>query len=182
MCEIYPLPPVEPLLSLTDIHTYRFAHNVISRVIKFAKLSKTPLEILALQEQKLHTPSLYCYVKNQNTRVTPDIKQTAEQLNLILVNNVLRCYTRLERSDLNQQTHMPIFIPCSSKLVKLFILHLHNKYNHCSVTQTLTYFRQFAWTPKLRPVISFLLNRCVVCQILRRRALARPPPPPLPDV
>ena len=170
----------QPFLHLETVKNYKQAHNIITCVKKLVKTSKSPLEILALQEQKLHTPSLYAYVNNPTTQATMDIKQTARQLNLVMINNIIKCHTRIAKSDLNEETHTPLFIPRTSKLVTLLVLHLHNKHRHCSVTQTITFYRQYAWTPKLRTVVSFLLFRCSTCQILRRRALSRPPPPELP--
>ena len=62
----------------------------------------------------------------------------------------------------------------------LFINYLHQKYRHCSTTQTLVYYRQYCWTPKLRPLVSSVVRKCVVCRILRAKTLPRPPPPCLP--
>ena len=170
-----------PLIPLDKVRNYLHAHNVMSYVRTFCKLSASPLELLVRQEQKLHTPTLFNYVINPNTKVEYEIKNLVCQLNIVCHENTLRCKTRIEKGDLNFNTHFPYFIPRESKLVKLFITYLHNKHRHGSVTQTLTLYRQHAWTPKLRPIISNILSRCSVCQILRRKTATRPPPPALPE-
>ena len=95
--------------------------------MKFIKSNKNPFEALVQQEQQLHTPSLYSFVLDQRTTTTPDIKLTAEHLNLVMSDNVMKCCTRITKSDFNMATHTPLFLPRQSKLVKLFILYLHNK-------------------------------------------------------
>ena len=178
--EIAPLPAIAPVIDLSIYSTYARAYAVMSRVMSWKGSTRDPLEVLIYQEQRQHTPSLYSYVTNINTPVTPDIKLTARQLNIVIRNGVMRCMGRVEKSDLDEYTHTPYFLPRESPLVKLLIKHLHNKHRHCSITQTMTYYRQRVWTPKLRPVVSLLLNSCVVCRCLRPRTLSRPPPASLP--
>ena len=135
--------------------------------MQFGKNNKPPLEALAYQEQRQHTPLLYDYVYNTHTPATTDIKTTAAQLNLVIINNVMHCIGHIQRSDLKQETHTHLFLQRKSHLVKLLILHLHEKHRHCSVTQTMTCFRQYFWTPQLRPVITSIIRACVTCRCVR---------------
>ena len=139
--------------------------------MQFGKSNKSPLEAFAYQEQRQHTPLLYHYVYSTHTLVTADIKTTATQLNLVIINNAMRCIGHIQRSDLKQGTHIPLFLPRKSHLVNLLILHLHEKHQHCSVTQTMPYFRQYFWTPQLRPVIASILHACVTCRCVYPRTI-----------
>ena len=92
----------------------------------------------------------------------------------------MRCQTRLSKSDLDEDTQTPLFLPCKSLLAMLYMQYLHNNNRHCSTTQTMTFYHQRVWTPKLRPLVSSIIRRCSVCQILRSSAASQPPPPVLP--
>ena len=179
--EVQPLMATPPLIDLIKFSKFSKAQSVSRHVSKFVKSNLSPLEFLVRQEQRLHTPSLFAYVSDIRTVVTPDIKQTAEQLNLFLSKGVMRCQTRLTKSDLNEDTHIPLFLPRKSLLAQLYIQYLHNSNRHCSTTQTMTFYRQKLWTPKLRPLVSSIIRRCNVCQILRSSAATQPPPPVLPN-
>ena len=180
--EIHPHPALVSVVDLSKFSSYNKVCAVVKLIFQFGKSNKSPLKALAYQEQRQHTPSLYDYVYNTHTPVTADIKTTATQLNLVIINNVMRCIGCIQRSDLKQETHTPLFLPRKSHLIKLLILHLHEKHKHCSVTQTMTYFRQHFWTPQLRPVIASILRACVTCKCVRSRTIPCPPLPPLPDV
>ena len=108
--EIVPCPSIAPVVPLSEYSTYAKAYAVTKNVLLFGHSQRDPLEALIYQEQRQHTPSLYAYVTNTNTKVTPDIKETARQLNLIFVNNTLCCKGRVEKSDLDEHTHTPYFL------------------------------------------------------------------------
>lgn len=112
VAEIVPCPSTAPVVPLSDYSTYTKAYAVVKTLLSFCKSNRDPLEALIYQEQRQHTLSLYNFVANPNTTVTPDIKETAKQLNLVLINNTLRCKGRIEKGDLDVHTHTPYFLPC----------------------------------------------------------------------
>ena len=180
--EMNPVPPVYPLIDLSRFSKFIRALRAVCRVLQFCKSNLDPFETLVKQEQKLHCNSLYTYLTNTNTSVSQDIKQTVKQLSLCIRNNIIRCAGRFTSSELPLDAQTPYFIPNRSRLVILFALHLHFIYNHASVSFVLSQYRLIAWTPKLRSRLKVALNECYVCRRMRKKALSRPPPPPLPDV
>ena len=180
--EINPVPPVCPLIDLSRFSKFIYALRTVCRVLQFCKSNLDPFETLVKQEQKLHSNSLYTYLRDKNTPVSQDIKQTVKQLSLCIRNNIIRCAGRFTSSELPLDAQTPYFIPNRSRLVILFALHLHFIYNHASVSFVLSQYRLIAWTPKLRSRLKVALNECYVCRRMRKKALSRPPPPPLPEV
>ena len=84
--------------------------------MKICQSNLTPLEILSKQEQLLHSPDLYAYVKNPNTQVNASVKLVANQLNIIMKQGILRCHTRVIKGDIDENTHTPLFVPKESKI------------------------------------------------------------------
>ena len=109
-----------------------------------------------------------------------EIKKLVSQLNLIKENGILKCKGRINKSDLNVETHTPYYLPKQSMLLRLLINHIHVTNSHSPVLPTLTLLRQNFWVPRCRPLVSLLNRNCVTCQMLRPRAYQVPPPPPLP--
>ena len=152
----------------------------MSRILALFKSSRSPLEVLVIQEQKLHCPTLYQYLDNPNMVVPLEIKKLVFQLNLIKENGILKCKGRINKPDLNVETHTPYYLPKQSMLLRLLITHIHVMNSHSPVLPTLTLLRQNFWVPRCRPLVSLLNRNCVTCRKLRPRAYQVPPPPPLP--
>ena len=103
-----------------------------------------------------------------------------KQLNLHLINDVIRAKGRIIISELPLDATTPLFLPNKSHLVDLLINHIHSSHHHVGLSQTLSLYRQRCWTPKIRSRVKSLLLRCVTCQRIKGRTLPRPLPPPLP--
>ena len=174
LAEIQPIPPTPPVIDTSRFSSYSKLIAVVSRISALFKSSRSPLEVLVFQEQKLHCPTLYQYLDNPNMVVSLEVKKLASQLNLIKENGILKCKGRINKSDLNAETHTPYYLRKQIMFYRLLITHIHVMNSHSPV------LRQNFWVPRCRPLV-FLLNRnCVTCRKVRPRAYQVPPPPPLP--
>ena len=133
-----------------------------------------------MQEQRLHCNSIYSHLVNPKINVSIDFKNTIKDLNLHLINNVIRAQGRLIHSELPLDAQTPLFIPNCSRLVDLIVQYIHNTHFHCGVSQTLSVYRPSFWSPKIRTRVKSLLLRCVTCRRQRAKTIAKPPLPPLP--
>ena len=174
--EINPVNPIPPVLDLERISSYSRAINIMSRILRFIKSSADPLLKLIMQEQRLHCNSIYSHLTNPRINITIDVKNTIKDLNLHLVNGVIKAKGRLINSELPLEAQTPLFLPNRSRLVDLIVRHIHQTHNHCGLSQTLSVFRQFFWSPKIRARLKSL----ILCRRQRAKTIPRPPPPPLP--
>ena len=178
--EINPVNSIPPVLDLERISSYTRAINIMSKVLSFAKSLADPLLKLVMQEQQLHCNSIYSHLTNPKINVNIDIKNTIKDLNLHLIDNVIRAKGRLINSELSSEAQTPLFLPNCSRLVDLIVRHIHQKHNHCGLSQTLSVFRQSFWSPKIRSRLKSIILRFVTCRRQQARTIAKPPPLPLP--
>ena len=178
--EIIPVNPIPPVLDLERISSYTRAINIIPKVLSFTKSSADPLRKLVMQEQRLHCNSIYTHLTNPRISVNIDIKNTIKDLDLHLIDNVIRAKGRSINSELSLEAQTPLFLANRSRLVDLIVRHIHQKHNHCGLSQTLSVFRQSFWSPKIHSRLKSIILRCVTCRRQRARTIAKPPPPPLP--
>ena len=152
----------------------------MSKVLSFIKSKSDPSLSLFMQEQRLHCNSIYSYLANPKINISIDVKNMIKDLNLHLINNVIRAQGRLIHSELPVDAQTPLFIPNHSRLVDLIVQHIHNTHFHCGVSHTLSVFRLSFWSPKIRTRVKSLLLRRVTCRRQRAKPIAKPPLPPLP--
>ena len=174
--------PVHPLIDLTKFSLYTRVGllRIMIRVLEFCQSPANPFEKLVRQEQLLHCTSIHAHLTNSRTKVNVEVKTTIKQLNLHLINDVIRAKGRIINSELPLDATTPLFLPNKSHLVDLLINHIHSSHHHVGLSQTLSLYRQRCWTPKIRSRIKSLLPRCVTYQRIKGRTLPRPLPPPLP--
>ena len=177
---INPVNPIPPILDLERISSYNRAINIMSKVLSFIKSSADPLLKLVMQEQCLRCNSIYSHLANPRINVNIDVKNTIKDLDLHLIDDVIRAKGRLINSELSLEAQTPLFLPNRSRLVDLIVRHIHQIHNHCGLSQTLSVFRQSFWSPKIRSRLKSPILRCVICRRQRARTIAKPPPPPLP--
>ena len=178
--EINPVNPIPPVLDLERISSYARAFSIMSKVLSFTKSSADPLLKLVMQEQCLHCNSIYSHLTNPRINVNIDIKNAIRDLDLHLIDNVIRAKGRLINSEVSLEAQTPLFLPNRSRLVDLIVRHIHRTHNHCGLSQTLSVFRQSFWSPKIHSRLKSIILRCVICRRQRARMIAKPPPPPLP--
>ena len=179
LAEIQPIPPMQPVIDISRFSSYNKLIAVVSRILAFFKSSRSTLEVLVIQEQKLHCSTLYQYLNNPNMVVPLEIKKLVFQLNLIKENGILKCKGRINKSDLNVETHSILLAQAKYALLRLLITRIHVMNSHSPVLPTLTLLRQNFWVPHCRPLVSLLNKNCVTCRKLRPRAYQVPPLPPL---
>ena len=119
--EINPVNPVPPVLDLERISSYTRAINIMSKVLSFTKSSADPLPKLVMQEQCLHCNSINSHSTNPKIKLNIDIKNTIKDLDLHLIDNVIRAKDRLINSEFSleallcqrhlRQTHQVIHVP-----------------------------------------------------------------------
>ena len=180
LAEIQPIPHTPPVIDISRFSSYNKLIAVVSSILALFKSSRSPLEVLVIQEQRLHCPTLYQYLDNLNMVVPLEVKKLVSQLNPIKENGILKCKGRINKSDLNAETYTPYYLPKQSMLLRLLITHIHVMNSHSPVLPILTLLRQNFWVPRSRPLVSLLNRNCVTCRKLRPRAYQVPPPPPLP--
>ena len=96
-----------------------------------------------MQEQRLHCNSIYSHLANPRINVTIDFKNTIKDLDLHLVNDVIRAKGRLINSELSLEAQTPLFLLNCSRLVDLIGRHIHQTHNHCGLSQTLSFINPF---------------------------------------
>ena len=157
--EINPVNPVPPVLDLERISSYPRAINIMPKILSFIKSSADPLLKLVMQEQRLHCNSIYTHQANPRINVAIDVKNTIKDLDLHLVNDVIKAKGRLINSELSLEAQTPLLLPNRSKLVDLIVRHIHQTHNHCGLSETLSVFRQSFWSPKIRVRLKSLILR-----------------------
>ena len=105
--EINPVNPIPPGLDLERISSYTRAINITSKVLNFIKSSADPFLKLVMQEQRLHSNSIYSHLTNPRINVNIDIKNTIKDLDLHLIDNVIRAKGRLINSELSLEAQSP---------------------------------------------------------------------------
>ena len=135
---------------------------------------------LVIQEQRLYCNSIYSHLTNPRINVTLDVKNTIRDLDLHLIDGVIKAKGRLIISELSLEAQTPLFLPNCFRLVDLVVQHIHQTHNHCGLSQRLSVFHQFFWTPKIRARLKSLILMRVTCRRQRAKTISKPPPPPLP--
>ena len=140
--EINPIHPIHPLIDLTKFSSYTRVIRIMIRVLEFCQSPANPFEKLVRQEQLLHGTSIHAHLTNSRTKVDVEVKTTIKQLNLYLINDVIRAKGRIINSELPLDTTTPLFLPNKSHLVDLLINHIHSSHHHVGLSQTLSLYRQ----------------------------------------
>ena len=117
LVEINPVNPVPPVLDLERISSYSRAVNIMSRILSFIKSSADPLLKLVIQKQQLHCNSIYSHLANPRINVTIDVKNTIRDLDLHLIDGVIKAKGRLINSELSLEAQTPLFLPNRYRLV-----------------------------------------------------------------
>ena len=96
----------------------------MSRILRFIKSSADPLIELIIQEQQLHCNSIYSHLTNPRINVTIDVRNTIQDLDLHLIDGVIKAGGRLILSELSLGAQTPLFLPNCSRLVDLVVQHI----------------------------------------------------------
>ncbi|RCN29253.1 integrase core domain protein [Ancylostoma caninum] len=117
----------------------------------------------------------------QNQHILKSNKYT--NLNVILEpDGILRCYGRLQNSELPEETKYPILLPPNHDITKLIIRDYHQKIGHQGVNGTLANIRTKYWIPTGRQAVRKVLNSCMICKKWNAKPYLYPDSPSLPRV
>ncbi|CAO4366807.1 unnamed protein product [Caenorhabditis nigoni] len=108
-------------------------------------------------------------------RVPADLNPKQDQFGLI------RKGTRLEKSELAEDTKYPIILVRDHKLTEMIVrqTHVHNR--HIGTEHLLAECRRQYWIPQGRQIARKIVHSCVTCRKLRGRPFKYPNIPPLPS-
>lgn len=101
-------------------------------------------------------------------------------LGLETVGGVLRCFGRLEHSDLEVEAQKPIILPKDHAYTTKAIEECHERVLHSGVRETLAELRSKFWVPKGRQHVK-VISKCVVCRKLEGKAYSTPGNAALPE-
>ena len=86
------------------------------------------------------------------------------------VDRILRCYGRLENSELSDDAKKPILLPGNHRLTLLMTKACHRRTLHGGARQTLAELRSMYWVCKGRQYVKKIIRSCGVC----KRYIAQP--------
>lgn len=89
---------------------------------------------------------------------------------------------RIDHAALPLEAVTPIFLPRRCRITDLFVLHIHQRNNHCGINHTLTLLRQTTWIPKGRAAVKRIIhNDCFHCKRNFAKPFSLPPFPCHPE-
>jgi hypothetical protein len=107
--------------------------------------------------------------KLTQSRWFPEILRTgtaSKQSNMYQLNvfvdqkGIIRCHSRLSRSDLSYEAINPILLPKNDPYTRLIILNAHEKVIHPGVQDTLAEVREMYWVLQGRSQVRKLIRQC----------------------
>ncbi|MCP9264732.1 Integrase core domain containing protein [Dirofilaria immitis] len=110
----------------------------------------------------------------QGIEMTKDDYNLAEWL-------LIRSNSRLENSELDNESKYPIYLPNKDDITKLIIEQQHNNLYHAGVAHTLSAIRRRFWIPKGRATIKRTISSCMACRRWKAKPFKLPPMPNLPE-
>ena len=102
-------------------------------------------------------------------------------LGLEKVGDVLRCFGRLEHSDLEVEAQKPIILPKDHAYTTKTIEECHERVLHGGVRETLAELRSKFWVLKGRQHMKKVISKCIVCRKLEGKAYSTPRSAALPE-
>ena len=102
-------------------------------------------------------------------------------IGLETVGGFLRCFGRLEHSDLEVEAQKPIILPKDHAYTTKTIAECHERVLHGGVRETLAELRSKFWVPKGRQQVKKVISKCVVCRTLEGKAYSTPRSAALPE-
>ncbi|MCP9263633.1 Integrase core domain containing protein [Dirofilaria immitis] len=94
---------------------------------------------------------------------------------------LIRSNSRLENSELDNESKYPIYLPNKDDITKLIIEQQHNNLYHAGIAHTLSAIRRRFWIPKGRATIKQTISSCMACRRWKAKPFKLPPMPNLPE-
>jgi len=111
-----------------------------------------------------------------------EAKQFAQLALFIGDNGIVRCHSRLAKSEFDWCTVCPILLPRDSPLTRVLIWTIHVQNHHIGVSHTLAKFRERFWVQKARSLVKSVIHHCFTCRKFFTGPYQHPPMPPLPPI
>uniref|UniRef100_A0A1I7VP95 Reverse transcriptase domain-containing protein n=1 Tax=Loa loa TaxID=7209 RepID=A0A1I7VP95_LOALO len=92
-----------------------------------------------------------------------------------------RSNSRLENSELDNESKYPIYLPNKNDITKLIIWQQHDRLYHAGVAHTLSAIRRRFWIPKGRATIKRTISSCMACKRWKAKPFKLPPMSSLPE-
>ena len=156
------------LKSLATFQKVRRTLAFILRFVQKASKRSTHKGPLTVQELKDAEKQLFKWTQHKLDVRAIDKSIVAEKDE----EGMIRAHGRLENVRvLPSEMRNPIILPRDHPLVRLLILHLHNKRRHCGYKSLVHETRKRFWIIGVRSMAKLLTRRCVTCRKLRKKPL-----------
>ena len=162
-----------PILShlIESCSTFQKVRKTLAFVLRFIKkvsrksINKGPLTVQELKDAETKLFKLTQLKLDVNKLDKGLIARQDED-------GVVRAHGRLENiRTLPAEMRNPIILPRDHPVVKLLVLHLHNKRNHCGYKSLVHEVRKRFWIIGIRSMAKLLTRTCVTCRKLRKKPL-----------
>ena len=145
-----------------------------SKILSIDELKNAANELIRIDQSVHYGEILESLIVNE--RKIPIINQ----LDLTLIDGLIRSKGRLENSNLNYEAKFPVLLHPDSPLTRLIVLELHKFTLHGGVNYVLGTLRRRFWLPRGRQVIKKITRKCVNCRKVQSKPFPNPPHAPLP--
>ncbi|MBV2113425.1 MAG: aspartyl protease family protein [Candidatus Thiodiazotropha sp. (ex Ctena orbiculata)] len=139
-----------------------------------SELERAERQWIAYTQKSHYTTLLKAVIENKPNNLKSQLGVYVDEKGL------LRCRGRLERSDINEGSKLPLLLPKDEYFTQLIIEYIHKGCQHAGIALTLAQVRQNYWVPQGRSAVKRILKNCTVCRRWEGGPYQMPPMPPLP--
>ena len=153
--------------------TLRKLLRVTTWVLRFVQNSKprcAKKKGRLTREELINAENEWVKAAQQDLKRQKNFPNLESVLGLETVGDVLRCFGRLEHSDLEVEAQKPIILPKDHAYTTKTIEECHERVLHGGVRETLAELRSKFWVPKGRQHVKKVISKCVVCRKLEGKA------------
>ena len=125
------------------------------------------------REELINAENEWVKAVQQDLKRQKNFPNLESVLGLETVGGVLRCFGRLEHSDLEVEAQKPIILPKDHTYTTKTIKECHERVLHGGARETLAELRSKFWVPKGRQHVK-VISKCVVCRKLEGKAYSTP--------
>ena len=190
----------EPVIDVKNYSSFPKAVRVTSYVLKFiAKLKRSILKtsneivpsnlsvkdlksaetaLIKIYQYSYFTDIVEFFRSNGKIKIAPNL---VHQLNLVLVDDIIKVKTRLQHSNVDERSVWPVLLPRHCPLTALIIRNAHTHLLHSGVNAVLCHLRERWWVPAGRQAVRAVLRKCVPCKKVIGKPYTSPRDPPLPS-
>ena len=164
--------------------TLRKLLRVTAWVLRFVQNSKprcAKRKGRLTREELINAENEWVKAAQQDLKRQKNFPNLESVLGLETVGGVLRCFGRLEHSDLEVESQKPIILPKDHAYTTKTIEERHERVLHGGVRETLAELRSKFWVPKDRQQVTKVISKCVVCRKLEGKAYSTPRSAALPE-